>query len=183
MYFFQVFFDFFIYFVQFDEYFYLIPSFNAFFGHALTHFPQRIHSAESGVFTGSTSIGQTCVHLPQCIHFPIFTSIRKRLTLFKSPQIAPSGHITLQKNLQILKHPTSVITRITIFTENNVPITRRSSGCVKRSGIPPSSVPTGQIYSQNAGTPKIPAFFHSQELISFFRTHDDLVLVSSYYNV
>ena len=55
----------------------------------------------------------------------------------------------------------SVITRITIFTENNVPITRRSSGCLERSGIPPSSVPTGQIYSQNAGTSKIPAFFHS----------------------
>ena len=64
-----------------------------------------------------------------------------------------------QRTHHFAEKPASVITRITIFTENNVPITRRSSGCVERSGIPPSSVPTGQIYSQNAGTPQDTGIF------------------------
>ena len=45
------------------------------------------------------------------------------------------------------------------FHGNNVPITRRSSGCVERSGIPPSSVATGQISSQNTGTPQDTGIF------------------------
>ena len=63
------------------------------------------------------------------------------------------------ETVKLLFRALCVITRITIFTENNVPITRRSSGCVERSGIPPSSVPTGQIYSQNAGTPQDTGIF------------------------
>ena len=43
----------------------LNPMIITFSGQAAAHLPQRMHSAESGFATGSTSIGQTDAHLPQ----------------------------------------------------------------------------------------------------------------------
>lgn len=108
----------------------------------------HIHRADMRTFTTMYTFSHIHIHM------------KKADFIQKSIDCSQRTHHFAEKSADT-QTSTSVITRITIFTENNVPITRRSSGCVERSGIPPSSVPTGQIYSQNAGTPKIPAFFHS----------------------
>lgn len=108
----------------------------------------HIHRADMRTFTTMYTFSHIHIHM------------KKADFIQKSIDCSQRTHHFAEKPADT-QTSTSVITMITIFTENNVPITRRSSGCVERSGIPPSSVPTGQIYSQNAGTPKIPAFFHS----------------------
>lgn len=51
--------------------------------------------------------------------------------------------MTLQKNRQTDRPPIKVMIKIHAFTENSAPSIARNSGCVLKSGIPPSSVPAG----------------------------------------
>ena len=63
----------------------LNPMQMAFAWHRAAHLPQRMHSALSGIRTGSTSMGHPRAHCPQETHFIAFTRRRYRLSLLSSP--------------------------------------------------------------------------------------------------
>lgn len=66
--------------------------------------------------------------------------------------------MTLQKNLLQITQAIIVPAKMAAFTVNNLPSIVLRLGMVRRSGSPPSMVPTGQIYLQNEGAP-IPYLF------------------------
>lgn len=74
-------------------------------------------------------------------------------TLLKHPYIAPNGQRYLQNGRYITIDSTMIKIRIPIFQLNRKPIASCSGGLADTSGIPPNSVPEGQIHLQNQGSP------------------------------
>ena len=116
-----------------------------------------MHSAEFGSLSGSASMGHTLEQVPQEVHF--FASIfnLRKLTLLSIPYMAPKGQRALQKNLHINIQPTTVMARIDALRIKRVPAAFRRSSWASMSGKLPSSVPTGHMYLQNAGSLTPPA--------------------------
>ena len=59
----------------------------------------------------------------------------------------------MQKNLYTKKLAITTTASIVTFNAKTPPNVCLNSLCVLSNGIPPSSVPTGQMYLQNAGSP------------------------------
>ena len=106
-----------------------------------------------GRLRGSISTGQTATQLPQEVHSAVSTDSRKRLTLLKSPRIAPRGHTVRQKGLMLTIIQPKKATSSATFHTNNRPTWARISAFAATRGRPASNVPVGQIHLQNQVSP------------------------------
>lgn len=131
---------------------YLNPYFIAPVGHSFMQSPQWIHSLSQTFFM---SILHFLTHLSHPIHLLWSTFIPKKLMGLKREYIAPSGQINLQNplyaNIQKIRQHAS----INIFQENKNPSIPLTLSSAMARGIPPSSVPAGQMNLQKAGYPFI----------------------------
>jgi len=97
-------------------------------------------------------MGQAITHSPHSLHKSLSTLTASRAIREKKEYMAPSGHKNLQNPRYIKIQPARITTHKTAFQLKSIPASARYSSRIPNRINPPSRVPAGQIYLQNAGT-------------------------------